>query len=119
MARTRPSCPTVFSSRCSASTSGAAVVNSIIDAWEKDERTASAEGLAREHARLADTEARLNRQLDVYLEGSLAREEYAARKEGLLRDKADAKEKIARIQAKGAVWLEPARAFVNRANMAE
>ncbi len=103
----------------SLSDEGAAVVNSIIDAWEKDERTASAEGLAREQARLADTEARLNRLLDIYLEGSLAREEYAARKEGLLRDKADAKEKIAHIQAKGAVWLEPARAFVNRANMAE
>jgi hypothetical protein len=57
--------------------------------------------------------------LDVYLEGSLTREEYTIRKEQMLRDKADAKEKISQIQTRGAIWLEPSRAFVERANMAE
>ncbi len=36
-----------------------------------------------------------------------------------LRDKAYAKEKIGQIQARGAIWLEPSREFVKRANMAE
>ena len=98
---------------------GAAAVTAIFDQWATDERTESAAALSREQTRLTDLEARLNRLLDVYLEGSLTRDEYAARKEQMLRDKADAKEKIGHIQTRGAIWLEPSRAFVERANMAE
>ena len=98
---------------------GAAAVTAIFDQWATDERTESAAALNREQTRLADLEARLNRLLDVYLEGSLTRDEYAARKEQMLRDKADAKEKIGQIQTRGAIWLEPSREFVERANMAE
>ena len=98
---------------------GAAAVTAIFDQWATDERTESAAALNREQTRLADLEARLNRLLDVYLEGSLTRDEYTARKEQMLRDKADAKEKIGQIQTRGAIWLEPSRAFVKRANMAE
>ena len=98
---------------------GAAAVTAIFDQWATDEQTESAAALNREQTRLADLEARLNRLLDVYLEGSLTRDEYAARKEQMLRDKADAKEKIGQIQTRGAIWLEPSREFVKRANMAE
>ena len=98
---------------------GAAAVTAIFDQWATDERTESAAALNREQTRLADLQARLNRLLDVYLEGSLTREEYTARKEQMLRDKADAKEKIGQIQTRGAAWLEPARDLVKRANQAE
>ena len=98
---------------------GAAAVTSIFDQWATDERTEAAAALNREQTRLADLETRLNRLLDVYLEGSLTRDEYAARKEQMLRDKADAKEKIGQIQTRGAIWLEPSREFVKRANIAE
>ena len=98
---------------------GATVVSSIFDQWETEERAEATTALSREQARIADLDARLNRLLDVYLEGSLTREEYTARKEQMLRDKADAKEKIGQIQTRGAAWLEPARDLVKRANQAE
>ena len=98
---------------------GASAVCSIFDQWETEERAEATTALNREQARIADLDARLNRLLDVYLEGSLTREEYTARKEQMLRDKADAKEKIGQIQTRGAAWLEPARDLVKRANQAE
>ncbi len=98
---------------------GARAVHSIFDQWETEERADATTALNREQARIVDLDARLNRLLDVYLEGSLTREEYTARKEQMLRDKADAKEKIGQIQTRGAAWLEPARDLVKRANQAE
>ncbi len=54
-----------------------------VDQWQAEEAHLS-EGLATQHAaRIDDIQARLNRLLDVYLEGTVDKDEYTARKEAL------------------------------------
>ncbi len=83
-----------------------------VDQWQAEEAHLS-EGLATQHAaRLDDIQARLNRLLDVYLEGTVNKEEYTARKEAFIREKASLSADLAQIKTKGAGWIEPLRAFV-------
>jgi len=83
-----------------------------VDQWQAEEAHRS-EGLATQHAaRVDDIQARLNRLLDVYLEGTVDKEEYTARKEAFIREKASLSADLAQIKTNGAGWIEPLRAFV-------
>ena len=83
-----------------------------VDQWQAEESHLS-EGLATQHAaRLDDIQARLNRLLDVYLEGTVDKDEYTARKEAFIREKASLSADLAQIKTNGAGWIEPLRAFV-------
>ena len=83
-----------------------------VDQWQAEESHRS-EGLAVQHAaRVDDIQARMNRLLDVYLEGTVDKEEYAARKEAFIREKASLSADLAQIKTNGAGWIEPLRAFV-------
>ncbi len=83
-----------------------------VDQWQAEEAHRS-EGLATQHAaRVDDIQARLNRLLDVYLEGTVDKEEYTARKEAFIREKASLSADLAQIRTNGAGWIEPLRAFV-------
>ncbi|MEK7178295.1 MAG: recombinase family protein, partial [Patescibacteria group bacterium] len=67
---------------------------------------------------LLETDRKLEKLLDVYLEETITTEEYAPRKEKLVKQKVDLQEQIRDFEQKGLSWLEPAREFVLSLNQA-
>lgn len=67
---------------------------------------------------LTQTEAKLEKLLNLYLSDALSTEEYAAKKNSLVSEKVRVEEKITDIEQKGVSWLEPAREFVLSLNQA-
>jgi DNA invertase Pin-like site-specific DNA recombinase len=93
----------------------------VLAALEQDEKQAKeeaqteAENLKRE---LTQTEAKLEKLLNLYLSDVLSTEEYAAKKNRLVSEKVRIEEKITDFEQKGLSWLEPAREFVLSLNQA-
>lgn len=83
--------------------------------WRQEETGTRAEQLGREKTALATVESRLSRLLDVYLDGSISHEDYAAKKQEILLEKASIKERMARIREQGNAWLEPMESFLKDA----
>ena len=69
-------------------------------------------------AEFSEIEKKLEKLLDVYLEETIAAEEYTSRKEKLIKQKVGLKEQIQDFEQKGLSWLEPAREFVLSLNQA-
>ena len=57
-------------------------------------------------------EQKIDRLLDIYIEGGLAQEEYQAKKAKLLGEKADIEQEIRDFEQKGNNWLEPMREVI-------
>ena len=66
--------------------------------------------------RIIDIDRRINRLIDVYLEGSLSLEEYQRKKEALINEKKDLQEKLKDFAAGGDNWFERAKDFVTDLN---
>ncbi len=62
--------------------------------------------------------ARLDRLLDVYIEGSISREEYAERKEAFVRRKTVLAAEITEIERDGASRFKPLRDFISASRQA-
>ena len=62
--------------------------------------------------RKAEVEQKIDRLLDIYIEGGLAQEEYQAKKSKLLNEKADIEQEIRDFEQKGNNWLEPMREVI-------
>jgi len=61
----------------------------------------------------ADLEHKLNRLLDLYIEGkSISQEEYQAKKQEYLNQRADIEQKIRDFELTGNNWLEPMRQLI-------
>ena len=61
----------------------------------------------RRKQQLSDVDAKHDRLLDVFLDQTITREEYARRKEQHLHEKGLLEEKLTEIRRKGSEWLEP------------
>src|SRR3989339_766119 len=57
--------------------------------------------------KLTETEKKLEKLLDVYLDETITAEEYASRKEKLVKQKVSLREQIHDFEQKGLSWLEP------------
>jgi len=68
--------------------------------------------------KLTETEKKLEKLLDVYLEETITAKEYASRKEKLVKQKVGLQEQVRDFEQKGLSWLEPAREFVLSLNQA-
>ena len=90
-----------------------------LEVWRRDETDRATTEEQRYKDQLAELDKRVNRLLDVFLDGSITREDYAGRKAEFLNDKARLREKLTDIEAKGNCWLEPLETFVKAANQAE
>lgn len=62
--------------------------------------------------RKAEVEQKIDRLLDIYIEGGLEQEEYQAKKAELLNEKADIEQEIRDFEQKGNNWLEPMREVI-------
>ena len=90
-----------------------------LEVWRRDETDRATTEAQRFKDQLAELDKRVNRLLDVFLDGSISREDYAGRKAEFLNQKARLREKLNEIEAKGNCWLEPLENFVKAANQAE
>ena len=90
-----------------------------LEVWRRDETDHATTEAQRYKDQLAELDTRVKRLLDVFLDGSISREDYAGRKAEFLNEKARLREKLADIEAKGNCWLEPLENFVKAANQAE
>ncbi len=90
-----------------------------LEVWRRDETDRATAEAQRYKDQLAELDTRVNRLLDVFLDGSISREDYAGRKAEFLNEKAKRREKLTEIEAKGNCWLEPLENFVKAANQAE
>lgn len=90
-----------------------------IDLWREEALNESRATLDRLRKELAEADEKLERLLDLLVNGTLTRDEYALRKEKYVTAKANLKGRIAQTEAKGADWLEPVETFVNRCKQAK
>ena len=89
------------------------------DAWRREGIDHATAAASTHQTRLAEIEAKVQRLLDVFLDGAITREEYAARKAEYFTEKARLREKIAAIKARGNCWLEPLENFLRMTKQAE
>ena len=59
-------------------------------------------------------EEKLNKLLDIYLDGNVDQENYKTKKNEIFEQKQILQDKIARVKEKGSYWLEPFENFVQR-----
>ncbi len=71
-----------------------------------------------EKHRLADLQSKIERLLDIYLDSSLTRDEYAARKEQYVLEKTALSSQIAEYEAVGASRFKPVENFISASNTA-
>ena len=90
-----------------------------IEVWRREGADRVATAAQRHRERLAEIEKKVKRLLDVFLDGTVTREDYAARKAEFFTEKAVLREKIEKIESTGGFWLEPLENFVKNANLAE
>ena len=105
--------------RVSISEKWARNMRSQVEKWRQQESQNKAALLNQQKENLAVVQTRLDRLLDVFLEGVISREEFTARKETSLREKMVLKEGIAKLEGNAASWLEPLEQFINEAFQAE
>ena len=90
-----------------------------IEEWRREGADRATAEASDHQKRLAEIETKVTRLLDVFLDGGITREEYAARKTEYFTEKARLREKIDRIKTQGNCWIEPLSDFVKSANLAE
>ena len=90
-----------------------------IDQWREEALDDSRTKLDCQRKELAEIDEKLERMLDLLVEGTITRDEYTLRKGKHVTAKADLKDRIAQSEAKGADWLEPLETFVNRCKQAK
>jgi hypothetical protein len=90
----------------------------IIEAGENDGQSADLE-TQKVDTDIQETEVKLNRLLDGYLDQVIEPEIYKQKKNELFDEKLKLKEKKSQILKNGTVWLEPMREFVNCALQAQ
>ena len=73
------------------------------------------ENIIRLELEVKSLEEKLNKLLDIYLEGNIDQESYKSKKNEIFAQKQTLQDKIARVKEKGSLWLEPFENFIQRA----
>ncbi len=68
--------------------------------------------------KVPEIQSKLDRLLDVHLEGLIGKSEYQAKKEALLKSKIELEERLKRLEQEAMGWLEPCREFLEAAHQA-
>ena len=86
--------------------------------WEKEEKSGGKEFAQNLEIKSAETENKLSRLVDEYLEGNIEKEIYLNKKDELIKTKTDLNKKRSDFGRKGNNWIEPMREFIKEANHA-
>jgi len=86
--------------------------------WEKEEKSDEKEFAQNLETKSAETENKLSRLVDEYLEGNIEKEIYLKKKDELIKTKTDLNKKRSDFGRKGNNWIEPLREWIKEANRA-
>lgn len=86
--------------------------------WEKEEKFDGKEFAQNLEIKLAETENKLSKLVDEYLEGNIEKEIYLKKKDELVKTKTDLNKKRSDFGRKGNNWIEPMREWIKEANHA-
>jgi hypothetical protein len=86
--------------------------------WEKEEKSGGKEFAQNLEMKSAETENKLSKLVDEYLEGNIEKEIYLKKKDELIKTKTDLNKKRSDFGRKGNNWIEPLRNFIIEANRA-
>ena len=89
-----------------------------VEEWREEEQTQlKTQNISLEH-NLDEIRAKLNRLLDLQLDGELELEEYKNKKNKLVVQKSKIQEKISSLSVSGSIWFESIMTFLNTCNQA-
>ena len=78
-----------------------------VERWTLADTAKQADLVARQKVELARITARLDRLLEVFIDGTIGKDEFTAHKEKLIREKTSLAESIADFETKGANRFKP------------
>ena len=93
----------------------------ILEELEKDKNSGVQSSLPQQQnleVKVKTIDAKINKLIDVYLEGTLTLEEYQAKKESFISEKKELQESMQDFAAGANNWLEPTKEFVTSLNRA-
>ncbi len=90
-----------------------------IDEWVQGEHAESKSELDRLDSETKGIKDKLERLLDIHIEGDISTDEYKAKKNKLVNKKSDLEAKSKRIREEGNLWVEPLQDFIKTANEAD
>jgi hypothetical protein len=90
-----------------------------VEAWKQTDATRQAELLARHRADLARATDRLNRLLDVFIDGSITKDDFTSHKERLVQEKTTLADAVARLEVHGANRFKPLTDFITASRQAK
>ena len=67
---------------------------------------------------LQEVQSKLEKLLDLHLNGAISQQEYLSRKEKFLNEKVALEERLSKINTQGNIWLEPLAEFLEAAHQA-
>jgi len=84
-----------------------------LDIWRQEEVQNYQSAKNNFDAQLNELDLKLERLLDIHLDGAITRDEYTRRKEKHLKEKLAIQDKLTKLADQGSVWLEPARSLLH------
>ncbi len=93
--------------------------NKQLEDWVAEERQASLNELANLELQLQNIKDKLNRLLDLQLDGLIEADEYKEKKALFINQKIDLEAQIYKLKDQGSTWLEQAKTFINQAHQAD
>ncbi len=90
-----------------------------VEAWKQTDAARQADLLAQHRTDLARTTDRLNRLLDVFIDGTITKEDFTSHKERLVQEKASLADSVARLEVHGATRFKPLADFITASRQAK
>ena len=86
--------------------------------WEKQDKFDNRGFAQNLETKLVETDSKLDKLVDEYLEGNIEKQNYLRKKDELIKTKTDLHERKSDFGRKGNNWIEPMRNFIIEANRA-
>ncbi|MFH1778665.1 MAG: recombinase family protein [Candidatus Omnitrophota bacterium] len=90
-----------------------------VDIWKKEKAQSSQSFAQNLEAKIKETEVRLDRLVNAFLDGTIEKETYLQKKDELIKIKTELLQKKSDFGRKGNNWIEPLREWINLACHAE
>ncbi len=94
-------------------------MNAQIDVWEKENVLSSQSFAQNLDEKIKETEIKLDKLVNAFLDGSIEKETYLVKKDELIKTKTDLNKRKSDFGRKGNNWIEPLRDFIKTAHHAE